>query len=86
MPGSDIEARVHVRYAGTDTSLEVPLAEASALRTAFEAEHRSRYGFIVEGRGLVVEAITVEGIGTMEEVVESELGAATIGRRRSSPS
>ena len=67
-----IEARVHVRYAGTDTSLEVPLADAAALRAAFEAEHRSRYGFIVEGRGLVVEAVTVEGIGTMEEVVEPE--------------
>jgi 5-oxoprolinase (ATP-hydrolysing) len=67
-----IEARVHVRYTGTDTSLEVPIADAAALRAAFEAEHRSRYGFIVEGRGLVVEAITVEGIGTMEEVVEPE--------------
>ena len=50
------------------------------LRAAFEAEHRSRYGFIVEGRGLVVEAVTVEGIGTMEEVVEPELPAA--GARR----
>ncbi len=66
------EARVHVRYAGTDTSLEVPLADPAALRAAFEAEHRSRYGFVVEGRGLVVEAVTVEGIGTMEEVDEPE--------------
>jgi 5-oxoprolinase (ATP-hydrolysing) len=67
-----VEARVHVRYAGTDTSLEVPMADAAALRTAFEAEHRSRYGFIVQGRGLVVEALTVEGIGTMDAVVEPE--------------
>ena len=61
-----IEARVHVRYAGTDTSLEVPLADADAMRAAFEAEHRTRYGFVVEGRGLVVEAVTVEGIGAMD--------------------
>ena len=66
------EARVHVRYAGTDTSLEVPLADVAGLREAFEAEHRSRYGFIVEGRGLVVEAVTVEGIGAMEEIAEAE--------------
>src|SRR4051812_16242675 len=52
-----IEARVHLRYTGTDTSLEVPMADAAALRAAFEAEHRSRYGFIVQGRGLVVEAL-----------------------------
>ena len=68
-----IEARVHVRYAGTDTSLEVPLADADGLRAAFEAEHRSRYGFVVDGRGLVVEAVTVEGVGAMAEVVELEL-------------
>jgi 5-oxoprolinase (ATP-hydrolysing) len=67
------EARVHVRYAGTDTSLEVPLADVAGLRQAFEAEHRSRYGFIVEGRGLVVEAVTVEGIGAMEAIDEPEL-------------
>ena len=92
---SRVEARVHVRYAGTDTSLEVPLADATALRAAFEAEHRSRYGFIVEGRGLVVEAVTVEGIGTMEEIVEPELPVVpralatplepVLGRRSSPP-
>jgi 5-oxoprolinase (ATP-hydrolysing) len=71
-----IEPRVHVRYAGTDTSLEVLLADAAALRAAFETEHRSRYGFIVEGRGLVVEAVTVEGIGSMEEVSEPAIAAA----------
>ncbi len=67
-----LEPRAHVRYAGTDTSLEVPLGSAEAMRVAFEAEHRTRYGFIVEGRGLVVEAVTVEGIGAMEEVAEPE--------------
>ncbi|MFO1074785.1 MAG: hydantoinase B/oxoprolinase family protein [Geminicoccaceae bacterium] len=77
------EVRVHVRYAGTDTSLEVPLAEVAALRAAFEAEHRSRYGFIVEGRGLVVEAVTVEGIGAMEEVEEPE--QAIVPRDTSTP-
>ncbi len=67
------ECRVHVRYAGTDTPLEVPAGDVAAMRTAFETEHRSRYGFIVEGRELVAEAVTVEGIGTMEDVSEPEL-------------
>ncbi|HET6468289.1 MAG TPA: hydantoinase B/oxoprolinase family protein [Geminicoccaceae bacterium] len=65
-----VEARVHVRYAGTDTALEVEAAAPDAMRVAFEAEHRSRYGFIVAGRGLVVEAVTVEGIGAMEAIEE----------------
>src|SRR3954452_13060730 len=67
------EARAHVRYAGTDASLEVPFGSPDSMRAAFESEHRSRYGFTVEGRDLVVEAVTVEGIGAMEQVEELEL-------------
>jgi len=66
------EARVHVRYRGTDTPLEVPAGDVTAMRAAFETEHKSRYGFIVEGRELVAEAVTVEGIGAMEEIDEPE--------------
>ena len=70
-----VQPRAHVRYAGTDTSLEVPIGRAELMRTAFEIKHRARYGFIVAGRELVVESVTVEGIGAMEEVVEPELPA-----------
>ena len=56
--------------------------EADELRAAFEAEHRSRYGFVVEGRGLVVEAVTVEGIGATEEIRVGSAGVAA-GRRSS---
>ncbi len=66
------EARVHIRYKGTDTPLEVPFGPPAAMRAAFESEHRARYGFIVEGRELVAEAVTVEGIGAMEEIAEPE--------------
>ena len=65
--------RVHLRYAGTVTALAVPLADPAAMRRAFEAEHRTRYGFVVEGRALVVEQIDVEGVGTVEEIDEPEL-------------
>ena len=62
---SDIEiaARVHVRYDGTDMALPVQLASAEAMREAFETEHRARFGFIYEGKPLVVEAVEVEGLG-----------------------
>ncbi|MFO1035274.1 MAG: hydantoinase B/oxoprolinase family protein [Geminicoccaceae bacterium] len=67
------EARVHVRYAGTDTALEVAYGDLAAMRAEFEAQHRARYGFIVDGRGLVAETVTAEGIGAMEEIAEAEL-------------
>ncbi len=67
-----LEARAHIRYAGTDTPIEVPLEAVDAMRAAFEAEHKSRYGFTVEGRGLVIETLTLEGIGVMQAIEEPE--------------
>jgi 5-oxoprolinase (ATP-hydrolysing) len=66
------EARIHLRYSGTDTSLEITAGELTAMVQDFEAEHRSRYGFVVEGRALVVEQVTVEAIGRMAEIEEVE--------------
>ncbi len=66
------EARVHIRYSGTDTPLEIAAASRAQMVVAFEAEHRARYGFVVEGRALVVEQVAVEAIGRMAEVREPE--------------
>jgi 5-oxoprolinase (ATP-hydrolysing) len=77
VPARDItvHVRAHIRYAGTDTALVVPaftfrsLEEGGAgvslaqLRSAFEAAHRSRFGFIDETKELVMEAVSVEAIG-----------------------
>jgi 5-oxoprolinase (ATP-hydrolysing) len=66
-------ARIHIRYSGTDTPIEIPAGDAGELRRAFEAEHRTRYGFVVAGRSLVVEQVTVEAIGHMALIDEPEL-------------
>ncbi|MDN3295745.1 hydantoinase B/oxoprolinase family protein [Streptomyces ficellus] len=55
-------ARVLIRYAGTDSSLPVPLGSATAMREAFAAAHRARYGFTMD-KPLVVEAVSVEAVG-----------------------
>ncbi|ROQ31082.1 5-oxoprolinase (ATP-hydrolysing) [Streptomyces sp. PanSC19] len=56
-------ARVLLRYAGTDASLPVDLAPPDGLRTAFTDVHRARYAFTLD-RPLVVEAVTVEAVGS----------------------
>ncbi|MEU2236352.1 hydantoinase B/oxoprolinase family protein [Streptomyces vietnamensis] len=56
-------ARVLLRYAGTDASLPVDLAPPDELKTAFTDVHRARYAFTLD-RPLVVEAVTVEAVGT----------------------
>ncbi|MER5206893.1 hydantoinase B/oxoprolinase family protein [Streptomyces sp. NPDC002825] len=56
-------ARVLLRYAGTDASLPVDLGSADELKAAFTDVHRARYAFTLD-RPLVVEAVTVEAVGT----------------------
>ncbi|MGA5066995.1 hydantoinase B/oxoprolinase family protein [Streptomyces exfoliatus] len=55
-------ARVLLRYAGTDASLQVDLAPAASMRAAFTAVHRARYAFTLD-KPLVVEAVSVEAVG-----------------------
>ncbi|MEU8543583.1 hydantoinase B/oxoprolinase family protein [Streptomyces sp. NPDC048717] len=65
LPGEAIttHARVLLRYAGTDAGLPVPLGSAEEMTAAFTALHRRRYGFTSDAP-LVVEAVTVEAVGT----------------------
>jgi 5-oxoprolinase (ATP-hydrolysing) len=56
--------RLHLKYEGTDKSIEVPFGGLSDLRAAFDAAHRGRYGFVVPDKALMVEQATVEAIGS----------------------
>ena len=56
----DVARRAHVRYAGTDSAMVVPFGDAAAIRAAFEAAYLQRFAFLMEGRDLVLEAISVE--------------------------
>ncbi|MFE2559328.1 hydantoinase B/oxoprolinase family protein [Streptomyces sp. NPDC059352] len=55
-------ARVLLRYAGTDASLQVDLAPAASMKAAFTDVHRTRYAFTMD-KPLVVEAVSVEAVG-----------------------
>lgn len=62
----ELRRQVHVRYAGTDTALVVPLGAIDTMRAAFEAGYRQRFAFLMPDRALVVEAVSVEAIGAGE--------------------
>jgi 5-oxoprolinase (ATP-hydrolysing) len=55
--------RAHIRYAGTDTALEVTSGSSAAMTRAFERAHRAQFGFIDKTKQLVLEAVSVEAIG-----------------------
>ncbi|MFO1191863.1 MAG: hydantoinase B/oxoprolinase family protein [Rhodoferax sp.] len=74
-----VQGRVHLRYAGSDSALAVPLAleedatdaqAMAALQAGFEQAYRQRYAFLMQGRGLVVEAVSVEAVIAGESVDE----------------
>ncbi|HTT51125.1 MAG TPA: hydantoinase B/oxoprolinase family protein [Streptosporangiaceae bacterium] len=55
--------RAHLRYAGTDTALTVPLAGPDGLAglvRAFEAAYRQQFSFLMPGKPVVLEAVSVE--------------------------
>jgi 5-oxoprolinase (ATP-hydrolysing) len=55
-------ARLHLRYAGTDTALPVAwTGDIAVARATFETDHAARFGFVAPGREIVVEAVEVEG-------------------------
>ena len=59
--------RVHLRYEGTDTAIVVEAADKAAMVAAFEDNHRQQFGFVIAGRGFIVEAVSVEAIGATEQ-------------------
>jgi 5-oxoprolinase (ATP-hydrolysing) len=63
-----LHRRLHLRYAGTDTALIVAFDTPAAMLAAFEAGYRQRFAFLMPGRTLVVEAVSVEAVGAGERL------------------
>ena len=61
-----LRRHVHVRYQGTDTALDLALASIDEIRAEFEAGYRQRFAFLMPGRSLVIEAVSVEAVGAGE--------------------
>ena len=60
--------RAHLRYAGTDTALPVPLGPAQDMVAAFEHAYRQQFSFLMPDKTILVEAVSVEAIAPSGEV------------------
>jgi 5-oxoprolinase (ATP-hydrolysing) len=75
--------RAHLRYDGTDTPIPVEALQGDerswlpleAIRAAFEAAHRKQFGFVFEGKAIVVESLEVEAVGGGAAIDEPALDA-----------
>ena len=54
--------RVHLKYEGTDTALMVNLGASAEMLRDFEAAYRKQFSFLMPGRPLIAEAVSVEAI------------------------
>jgi 5-oxoprolinase (ATP-hydrolysing) len=75
----DCTVTAHVKYAGADAALPVPLDEATAMQGTFEREHRLRFGYVDPARELIVASLTAEA------VAQSTLRPTATTEPRSSP-
>ncbi|NVB39399.1 hydantoinase B/oxoprolinase family protein [Pseudenhygromyxa sp. WMMC2535] len=83
-----VEARAHLRYAGSDRPLAVTwrgsdASAAAAMRADFEAEHGERYGFRLDAAAeLTLDALEAEAVATSEAGalgIEALLGPEALG-------
>jgi len=63
-----VQAKVHIRYVGTDTALIVPFGSLDEMIATFEEMHRQRFGFAAPDRQRLVGTVTAEAIGHTEDV------------------
>lgn len=58
----ETRTKLHLRYAGTDTAIDVVFnGDLDAVRAAFEAMHKAQFGFITPDKEVTVEAVEIEG-------------------------
>ncbi len=57
-----VHRRVHVRYEGSDAALIVPFGDLAAIESAFETAYRQRFAFLMPGKRLIAEAVSVEAV------------------------
>jgi len=57
-----LHRRVHLRYEGSDAALVVPFGSLDETQAAFEAAYRQRFAFLMPGKRLIAEAVSVEAV------------------------
>ncbi|MGV0759062.1 hydantoinase B/oxoprolinase family protein [Tistrella mobilis] len=76
-----VARRLHVKYRGSDSTISVDHGSADEIVARFEDAHRQRFGFVMSGKPLVVEAVEVEAIGATDQPEDPVLPTAPAGHK-----
>jgi len=79
VPASRIRVlrRVHLRYDGTDTALQVGFGSLAEMIAEFESAYQKQFSFLMSGRALIAEAVSVEAVGASDAPAESAVPAGS---------
>jgi len=58
-----VHGRAQLRYAGSDTTIEVALSTPAEMRRTFKRAHKSRFGFVDRAKEITIEAVSAEAVG-----------------------
>jgi 5-oxoprolinase (ATP-hydrolysing) len=72
--------RAHLKYEGTDTALIVALGPMADMVARFEAAYRQQFSFLMPGKPLIVEAVSVEAIASGGVHEEREVDRKRLGK------
>ena len=66
----------HVRYAGSDTLLDIEITKPDTLKADFETTHKTRFSFINPDTDIIVESVSAQcsGGGETSRVLTPEMG------------
>jgi 5-oxoprolinase (ATP-hydrolysing) len=62
-----IQRRVHLKYDGTDTPLEIRYDNVTDTLQRFESAYQQRYGFLMPDKRLIADAVSVEAASLPEQ-------------------
>ena len=60
---ASVAVKARLRYAGSDSGIDLPLAAPDVLAQGFAEEQSRRFGFAIAGADLVVDALIAEAVG-----------------------
>ncbi len=64
-----VERTAHLRTEGAHQTLAVSFGTAEQMARDFDATHRAQFGFVPDYKGLIIDLLTAEAIGTTGEPV-----------------
>ena len=84
--GIRVIRRVHLKYEGTDTALIVGFGTPDDMKKQFELAYQKQFSFLMPGKGLIVEAVSVEALssGFSDRPASGVGGRSTLGASETS--